>query len=123
VTQVRILVGLFYRNIFISLFILLNMELNVVIFIIAIIIVVIWVTYGLKKIRHKFLALFLIALVLFSFLSFGIVFRGKDISIKSVSDLGNAVKLYFSWLINVFGNLRSITTNAVKMDWAGNNTT
>ncbi len=98
------------------------MALSVVVFVIAILIVAIWSLYGLKRIKHKFLAIFLIALVLFSFLSFGVVFGEKDISIKNVSDLGNVAKLYFSWLGSIFGNMKSITANAVKMNWQGNKT-
>ncbi len=99
------------------------MALNVIIFVIAILIVAIWLLYGFKRIKHKFLAIFLIALVLFSFLSFGAVFGNRDISIKNVSDLGNVVKIYFSWLGSIFGNVKSITADAVKMDWQGNKTT
>ena len=99
------------------------MALSVVVFVIAILIVAIWLLYGFKRIKHKFLAIFLIALVLFSFLSFGVVFGGKDISVKSVSDVGSVMKLYFSWLGSLFGNVKSITANAVRMDWQGNKTT
>jgi glucan phosphoethanolaminetransferase (alkaline phosphatase superfamily) len=99
------------------------MALNIVIFIIAVLIVAIWIIYGLKRIRHKFLAIFLIALVLFSFLSFGFVFNGKDIPMNNFSDFGNVVKLYFSWLGSVFVNIKSMTADAVKMDWQGNKTT
>lgn len=99
------------------------MALNIVIFIIAVLIVAIWIIYGLKRIRHKFLAIFLIALVLFSFLSFGFVFNGRDISMNNFSDFGNVVKLYFSWLGSVFVNIKSMTADAVKMDWQGNKTT
>ncbi len=98
------------------------MAVNVIIFVIAVLVVAIWIIYGLKRIKHKFLAIFLIALVLFSFLSFGVVFGGKDISINDVSDLGNVAKLYFSWLGSVFSNVKSVTTNAIGMDWQGNNT-
>jgi c-di-AMP phosphodiesterase-like protein len=91
------------------------------IIIIAILIAAIWIIFGFKRMRHKLLALFLIALILFSFFSFNSVFKGKDISIKSVSDLGKITKIYFSWLGNIFNNLKTIGGQAVKMDWQGNN--
>jgi glucan phosphoethanolaminetransferase (alkaline phosphatase superfamily) len=97
------------------------MAVNIIIFVIALLIVAIWVIYGLKRIRHKFLAIFLIVLVLFSFLSFGFVFGQKKIPMDNISDLGNVVKLYFSWLGGVFGNFRTITADAVKMNWHENN--
>jgi hypothetical protein len=99
------------------------MGMSVIIFIIVVLIVTIWIIFGFKKVKHKFFALFLIALILFSFFSFNAAFGGKDISINSISDLGGVAKLYFSWLVNVFNNMKVITTQAVKMDWRGNETT
>ncbi len=99
------------------------MVLDVIIFIVAILIVAIWFLYGFKRVKHKILAIFLIILVLFSFFSFSAVFKDKDISINSISDLGNLAKIYFLWLGNIFGNVKSITADAVKMDWQGNKTT
>ena len=98
------------------------MALGVIIFIIAIVVIGIWMIFGFKKIKYKLLALFLIALVLFSFFNFSSVFKGKDISINNISDFGKITKIYFSWLGNVFGNLKTISGQAVKMDWQGNNT-
>ena len=91
--------------------------------IIVIAAIAIFLLFGFKKMRHKFLALFLIALVLFSFFTFNAAFSDKKISINSLSDLGKTFKVYFSWLGNVFVNIQSITANAVKMDWRGNQTT
>ncbi len=98
------------------------MALNVIIFIVAVLAIGIWLLFGFKRIKHKLFAIFLIALLLFSFLSFKAVFNGKEISIKSISDLGNMAKLYFSWLGNVFGNMKSLTGEAVKMSWKSNST-
>ena len=79
--------------------------------------------FGFKRVKHKFFSIFLIFLVLFLFISFTIVFGGKDISIKNVSDMGNLASTYLSWLGNLFGNFKILTTNAIKMDWSGNQTT
>ncbi len=98
------------------------MALSVVFFIIAILIAAVWLLFGFKRVKHKILSIFLIALILFSFFSFNVVFKGKEISIKNVSDLGNIAKLYFSWLGNALGNMKIITGQAVKMDWQGNKT-
>jgi len=96
--------------------------LTVVFFVIAILVVAIWFLFGFKRIKHKLLSIFLIALVLFSFFSFNIVFKGKEISMNSISDLGKIFKIYFSWLGNIFGNMKTITGQAVEMDWQGNQT-
>ena len=114
--------SIFNRNIFISPFILLNMALTVVFFVIAILVVAIWFLFGFKRIKHKLLSIFLIALVLFSFFSFNIVFKGKEISVNNISDLGKIFKIYFSWFGNIFGNMKTITGQAVEMDWQGNQT-
>ncbi len=99
------------------------MEFTVIVFIIAILIVAIWLIFRIKGLKHKLLSFFLISLILFSFFSFNFVFSGKDISIKSISDLGNIVKTYFVWLGGIFNNLKVITTQAIKMNWQGNKTT
>lgn len=111
------------RNIFIFPILPLKMVTGVIIFIIAVLAIAIWVMFGFKSMKHKFFAIFLIALILFSFLSFNFVFKGKDISINNVSDLGNIVKIYFSWLGGVFNNIKIITSQVIKMNWKGNSTT
>jgi hypothetical protein len=112
----------FIRNVFIFALILLFMTLAIIIFIIGIIIAAIWMIFGFKRMKHKLLALFLIALVLFSFFSFNSAFKGKDVTVNSISDLGKAVKIYFLWLGNIASNLKTISGQAVKLDWQGNNT-
>jgi len=99
------------------------MTVSVVIFIIAVLIAAIWFICGFKRARHKFLAVFLIALILFSFLSLTAAFGGKDTSINSISDIGKVIKIYFSWFGNAFVNLKTITAQVVKMNWQGNITT
>ncbi len=98
------------------------MKIGVTLFIIAILAIMIWFIFEFKRMKHKLLAIFLIALLLFSFFSFNAVFSGKDLSIKDVSDLGNLAKIYFSWLGNVFNNVKTITAQAIHLDW-GNKTT
>ncbi|MCK9595776.1 hypothetical protein M0R19_01165 [Candidatus Pacearchaeota archaeon] len=98
------------------------MQVNITFLIIAILIVAIWVIFILKRVQHKFITLFLIALLLFSFVSFTMVFRGKDISIKSASDVGKLAGAYFSWLGHAFSNLKVITSQVIKMDWETNKT-
>jgi hypothetical protein len=98
------------------------MALNTIIITIAAIILGIWIIFGFKRMRHKMLALFLIALVLFSFFSFNSAFKEKDFSINSLSDLGTGMKIYLSWFVNIFGNLKTLSGQVIKMDWEGNST-
>ena len=99
------------------------MAIGAVLLVIAILIVAIWFLFGFKRIKHKFFAIFLIALILFSFFTFNFAFKGKEISVNNISDFANVFKTYFSWLGTAFGNLNYLTSNAVKMDWQGNRTT
>ncbi len=99
------------------------MAIGVTLLIVGILIIAIWVLVELKRFRHKFFAIFLIALILFSYLSFTLILKGKNIDLKTSSGIIQAGKLYFSWLGSIFGNFKTITTNAIKMDWAGQNRT
>jgi lipopolysaccharide export LptBFGC system permease protein LptF len=98
------------------------MTMSVIFFVVAILIIGIYLMFGFKRAKHKFFSIFLIFLVLFLFISLTSVFGGKDLSVKSVSDLGNLATTYFLWLGNLFGNFKEITANAVGMDWKGNQT-
>jgi len=99
------------------------MAIGVTLFVIAVLIIAIWVIIEVKRFRHKLFAIFLIILILFTYLSFTAVLKGKDVDLKSVSGITEAGKLYFVWLGSVFTNLRSITTHAIDMDWKDNNRT
>jgi len=99
------------------------MVIGTTLFVIAILIVAIWVVIEIKRFRHKVFAIFLIALILFTYLSFTVVIKKHDVDLKTVPGMVEASKLYFSWLGSVFGNLKSITTHAIKMDWKSINQT
>jgi len=98
------------------------MVVGITFLIIAVIVIGIWLLFGFKRMKHKFIAILLIGLFLFGFFSFNVAFKGEKISVNNVSDLGKIFKVYFSWLGAAFGNLRTITGQAVKMDWSGNQT-
>jgi glucan phosphoethanolaminetransferase (alkaline phosphatase superfamily) len=86
--------------------------------IVGILVVGIWIIIEFKRFKHKLLAIFLILLIVFTYVSFLVTLKGKDIDFKSVEGLKQAGTLYFSWLGSVFGNLKTITSNAIKMDWS-----
>ncbi len=98
------------------------MVVGVTIFIIAALVIAIWVIVELKRVRHKIFAIFLIGLILFLYFSSAFVFKEQDIDFKTISGLTTAGKLYFTFLGSIFGNLKTITTNAIKMDWKNNET-
>jgi len=98
------------------------MVIEITLFVIALLIIAIWILVELKRFRHKIFAVFLIGLILFLYLSSIFVFREQNIDFKSFSGVMTATKIYFSWVGSVFVNLKSITTNAIKMNWKGNET-
>ncbi|MFH1585540.1 MAG: hypothetical protein ABIB79_02135 [archaeon] len=98
------------------------MEIGAALFVVSILIVAIWVFVELKRLRHKVFAVFLIALILFTYISFSVVLKGQDIEWSTMGGVMKASKLYFSWLGSMFGNMKSITGYAVKMNWDGNET-
>jgi len=96
------------------------MVVGITLFIIAVLIIAIWVLIEVKRMKHKLFAIALIGIILFSYLSAAVIFRGTDIDVKSPSGLLGAGKIYFSWLFSVSGNFVKITNNAIKMDWGTN---
>jgi glucan phosphoethanolaminetransferase (alkaline phosphatase superfamily) len=98
------------------------MVIGVTLFVVAILIIAIWVIIEIKRLRHKIFAIFLIALILFTYISFTVALKGQDVDFKTVPGLIKAGGLYFSWLGSIFGNFKSITSYTVKQDWNPNET-
>jgi len=96
------------------------MAVGITLLIIGVLVASIWIVIELKRFRHKIFAIALIALILLTYFSFIVVFKDKDINYKSPEGLITAGKFYFSWLGSIFGNLKSITTDAIKMNWDAN---
>lgn len=88
--------------------------------IVLILVIVIWVLVEIKRFKHKTFAILLIVLILFTYVSFLAVVKGKDINLASIDGIKKAGELYVSWLGSVFKNLKSLTTNAIQMDWKVN---
>ncbi len=98
------------------------MVMGITLLVIVVLIISIYVFIELKRFRHKMFAIFLIALILFVYLTAMYVFKGKDVNLKTVPGSIDAVKIYFNWLFSIFGNLKTITANAIHMDWGTNKT-
>jgi formate/nitrite transporter FocA (FNT family) len=99
------------------------MAIGVTLLIIGILIAAIWIILEFKRMRHKMFAIFLIVLILFTYFSFTHIVKQNNVKLDTASGIFAATKLYFSWLGSLFGNVKSITANAIKMDWAGGNET
>jgi len=99
------------------------MAIGITLIIVAVLVLAIWWVIEIKRMKHKLFAFFLIALILFTYLGFSHVVKKNSIDIGTPSGMFDASKLYFSWLGSLFGNFKSITANAVRMDWSGGNET
>ena len=96
------------------------MVIGITFFIVAALIIAVWVLIEVKRFKHKIFAIVLIVLILFTYLSFSYTLSGQDIDLKTVSGLTEAGKLYIVWLGSMFNNVKSLTANAIHMDWKGN---
>jgi len=90
------------------------------------IIVVVLLVIGIFAIRmnhfrHK---IFIVGLLLFALFLYGslvVVSSLNDFDLKTSEGIMDAGKLYFGWLGNGFKNLKTITGNAIGMDWTSTN--
>ena len=93
------------------------MAIGVMFFIIAISVVAIWLIIEFKRLKHKLLAIFLIGLIVFTYISFTVSVKKHDVDLKTVEGLLEGGKIYFAWLSTLFKNTKSITSYASKQDW------
>jgi hypothetical protein len=86
----------------------------------AVAIIGIWILIEFKRMRHKVFAMFLIFMILFSYVSVTYVFSNKEVDLNTLPGVVSAAKMYYSWLAGVFVNVKTITANAIRMDWGRN---
>ncbi len=96
---------------------------GVILFIVSLLLVGIWVYIEVQKFKHKALAIFFIALLVFIYLTGAFVLKDKEVNFNSISGIMTATKIYFSWLGTAFVNLKTITSNAMKLNWENQNKT
>jgi len=99
------------------------MELSVTLIGIVLIIGVIWVLLELKRFKHRALAIFLMIVVLFTYFSFTFVFKDHKLDLSSMEGIKEAGTVYYSWLSSIFTNVKTLSSNAIKMEWGVNNST
>ncbi|MFZ1970711.1 MAG: hypothetical protein WAU65_00840 [Candidatus Nanoarchaeia archaeon] len=101
------------------------MDLSITLVGIIVVIVVIWVIIEIERkgvsFKHRFFAILIVVLLLFTYFSFTIVLKGKSLDLSSWDSIKGAGTLYYSWLVSVFGNFKTLTTNAIHMNWGVNN--
>ncbi|MDP3966238.1 MAG: hypothetical protein Q8Q04_01770 [archaeon] len=89
--------------------------------VVALLAITVWLVIEVKRVRHKFFAIFLIGLIIFAYISFTISLNGKEVNFGTPSGWVGAGKLYLSWLGSAFTKVKSITLYAVGMDWKSYN--
>lgn len=95
--------------------------LGIILFVIGIIIIIVWFINAFSTIKYKIFAVLLIAIILFTYISFSVTIRDENLDLTTVSGFVTANKLYFSWLVNVFKNFKTVTVQAIKLDWGVTN--
>jgi hypothetical protein len=95
---------------------------NPILIIVVVLIAVIWLFIEFKRFRHKMLAVFLIILILFTYVSFSSVIKGKNLDLKTLDGIKEAGQLYVLWLGNAFKNVKVVTSNVIDMNWKVNDT-
>jgi len=94
------------------------MAVGVIFFIIvALIFILVWMMIELKRMKHKILALLLVGLIVFTYITFSISLRDKDIKLNTVPGLIDAGELYFTWLSSLFLKMKAVTMYAIGIDW------
>lgn len=76
-----------------------------------------------KHIKHKLTAIILVLLLFFLYISFKMVVKNNSINLENISGVFSAFKVYFSWLVQLFGNVKDITGNVIGMEWLPQNIT
>ncbi len=89
-----------------------------------ILLVLVGVLFFIQKVnhlKHRFSLTAIIILVIFTYVTFSYAISGENLDLKSAEGIGRGMKIYFSWLAGSADNVKSITANAINMDWTKNN--
>ncbi len=89
---------------------------------IGVVIFIIFIFVKFKYLKHKLTWVIIIILILIGYIGFFVSTSGHEINLNSTQGIETAGKLYLGWLGNSFSNLKTISSNAVKLDWTSNNT-
>ena len=97
------------------------MNWKVVAVITAIVLVVFYLLIEMKRMKHKFFAIFVILIMILFISTAYFVFKDKQLNLNSLGGWQDASKVYMSFLGSAFDNTKTITSNAIRMDWSAKN--
>jgi len=96
-------------------------EIGTAFLITAVAVIAIWILIEIKRLKHKIFAVFLVILILSLYVTANHSLKGQDIDFKTIPGIIKAGKIYFALIVSIYNNLKTITTNAIKMNWGGQN--
>jgi hypothetical protein len=70
-----------------------------------------------SHLRHRFTVVLFLLFCLFVYGTILVVSSSTDLNFDTASNLVESGELYFGWLGNGLGNVKTIVGNAIKMDW------
>lgn len=85
-----------------------------------VLVIVIFMLIKADHVRNKTLWIFIIGAAIVLIIGFIISISGRNIDFNSVNGIKLAGQLYMGWLSNTFNNVKTLTGQAIKMDWRGN---
>ena len=91
--------------------------------IIGLIVLALFLVFKVRHIKHRFYLIVFVLLILFLSLTLPRVMEDSSVNLKTASGIYSAAKVYFSWLVHAFNNLKVLTSNAIKMNWFRFNST
>lgn len=91
--------------------------------VIGILIIVAILAIKIDHIKHRFFIIILVLLALFLYTSMTMVSKQNNLDFSTSDGFFAASKVYMGWLANGFGNLKTLTGKAIRMDWISSNGT
>lgn len=85
-------------------------------------ILVIFLLVKVKYIKHKLTWILIIIIIIILYLGFIAISSQNEIKFNSVESTGASIKLYLSWFGHNFQNLKTLTGQAINLDWGTNST-
>lgn len=88
--------------------------------IIVLILLGIFIFLSVLRMRHKLLWIFIILIISFLIFSYVMVFKGKKVDLTTTDGVAAVAQNYLSWLGLVWDNTKTVTGDAINMNWKTN---
>ena len=86
---------------------------------VILLVIVILTIIKLTHLKHKVYAVAIVLLLLFFYLSGSYIVEEKNIDLSTGEGILKAGGVYLGWIGHIFSNAKSLTGQAIKMDWKG----